>query len=106
MEAAVRAFLSVLISCVALLIHVSFGFGQTPVSRSTASTEDIDKRVSDWLKTCLRDWDKETHMSKGEWRSTCQRVSAERRKFLIEEAEKGVSFDPMDRTPRKGTRVY
>ena len=101
-----RAFLSVLIFCLALPIQVSSGFAQTPVSKSTTGTEDINKRVSDWLKTCLSDWDKETHMSKGEWRSTCQRVSAERRKFLIEEAEKGVSFDPMDKTPRKGTRVY
>jgi hypothetical protein len=101
-EAIVRAFLAALIFCLALPIYASSGLGETLVSRSNASTKDIDDRVAEWLKTCLADWDSETHMSKAEWRSTCQRVSAERRKFLIEEAEKGVSFDPIDRTLRKG----
>ncbi len=101
-----RRLLLVPIVCLGFLIHVTPMFGQVPVSKSSSSLKEIDDRVAEWLKTCLADWDSETHMSKGEWRATCQRVAAERRKFLIEEANKGVSFDPMDRTPRKGTRVY
>jgi len=98
--------LLVLAVFVAAPIHGYPVFGQVTPSKSSASHKEIDDRVAAWLKTCLSDWDRETHMSKGEWRATCQRVAAERRKFLIEEANKGVSFDPMDRTPRKGTRVY
>jgi hypothetical protein len=102
----VRRLLLVAIVCIGLPIHAYPVFGQVTPSKSSASPGEIDARVAEWLKTCLADWDSETHMSKGEWRATCQRVAAERRKFLIEEANKGVSFDPMDRTPRKGTRVY
>ena len=94
------------IVCLGFLIHVSPVLGQVQVSKSSASLKEIDNRVAEWLKTCLADWDRETHMTNGEWRATCQRVAAERRKFLIEEANKGISFDPMDKTPRKGTRVY
>jgi hypothetical protein len=102
----VRRLLLVLTVFVAGPIHAYPVFGQVTPSKSSASPKEIDDRVAEWLKRCLADWDSETHMSKGEWRATCQRVAAERRKFLIEEANKGVSFDPMDRTPRKGTRVY
>ena len=40
-----------------------------------------------WLKTCLQDWDTATHMSKEQWRTTCERVSKERGKFLHETPE-------------------
>jgi hypothetical protein len=40
-----------------------------------------------WLKTCLQDWDTATHMSKEQWRTTCERVSKERGKFLNETPE-------------------
>jgi hypothetical protein len=47
-------------------------------------TADVQKRVADWLRTCLEDWDKDTHMTKVEWRTTCQRVANERGKFLTD----------------------
>jgi hypothetical protein len=46
--------------------------------------EEIKNRVAEWLKTCLGDWDRATHMTKQEWRTTCERVAAERGKFLLE----------------------
>lgn len=61
-----------------------------PVTRPAAkaasaeATQDIQKRVAEWLKTCLEDWDRTTHMTKSEWRTTCQRVAADRGRFLIE----------------------
>jgi hypothetical protein len=52
--------------------------------KSDLDTKSIDENVAYWLKTCLADWDKETHMTREEWRTTCKRVSAERGKFLRE----------------------
>ena len=47
------------------------------------SLEESKKRSAEWLKTCLGDWDAQTHMSKAEWRTTCQRVSTERVRFFL-----------------------
>ena len=55
-----------------------------PADKSAEDIQSIDKRVADWLKTCLADWDRATHMTTSEWRTTCKRVAEERRKFLIE----------------------
>jgi hypothetical protein len=55
-----------------------------PAQKSAQEIQAIKERVSDWLKTCLTDWDQATHMTKKEWRTTCQRVAAERGKFLLE----------------------
>jgi hypothetical protein len=46
--------------------------------------QEIRTRVAEWLKTCLSDWDRATHMTKMEWRTTCERVASERGKFLID----------------------
>jgi hypothetical protein len=56
-----------------------------PVPKTTVSRkDDIKNRVAEWLKTCLGDWDRATHMTKQEWRATCERVAAERGKFLLD----------------------
>ena len=60
---------------------------QSPLSSGTKSAEDIKEikeRVAAWLKTCLTDWDAQTHMTRNEWRITCERVASERGKFLLE----------------------
>jgi hypothetical protein len=62
-----------------------------PATKSAQELQEIDQRVAEWLKTCLADWEAATHMTKVEWRTTCQRVSAERRKFLID----GPDLTPM-----------
>jgi hypothetical protein len=53
-------------------------------AKKTAPDKSIDENIAYWLKTCLADWDRETHMTRREWRTTCERVSAERGKFLRE----------------------
>ena len=60
---------------------------QSPLSSGAKSAEDIKEikeRVAAWLKTCLTDWDAQTHMTRNEWRITCERVASERGKFLLE----------------------
>jgi hypothetical protein len=54
-----------------------------PVAKSAEEVEVIKQRAAEWLTTCLRDWDAQTHMSKTEWRTTCERVSKEREQFLL-----------------------
>jgi len=54
-----------------------------PAGNSPEQVQEIKKRSAEWLKTCLGDWDAQTHMSKAEWRTTCQRVSKEREQFLL-----------------------
>src|SRR5215831_20661055 len=43
-----------------------------PAGTSAEQVQEIKKRSAEWLKTCLGDWDAQTHMSKAEWRTTCQ----------------------------------
>ena len=52
--------------------------------KSPAEIQAIKERVADWLKTCLADWDRATHMTTSEWRVTCNRVAAERGRFLLD----------------------
>ena len=58
---------------------------EKPAAKSPEEIREIKARVGDWLKTCLTDWDRATHMTATEWRTTCNRVAAERTKFLLEE---------------------
>jgi hypothetical protein len=53
-------------------------------AKTPQEIKDIDDRVSYWRTTCLDDWDAQTHMTRKEWRTTCERVAAERGKFLRE----------------------
>jgi hypothetical protein len=57
--------------------------GKRPADNSAEKVQEIKKRSAEWLKTCLADWDAQTHMTKVEWRTTCQRVSKEREQFLL-----------------------
>jgi hypothetical protein len=54
-----------------------------PPGKSAEEVQAIKQHSADWLTTCLADWDAQTHMSKTEWRSTCERVSREREQFLL-----------------------
>ena len=79
---------------VAYLVVLSLVAGsavaQTAIAAAQKSPEDIravEARVADWLKTCLKDWDRATHMTPTEWRTTCHRVAVERRKFLLDEPD-------------------
>lgn len=57
-----------------------------PAPKSTAEIQAIKERVADWLKTCLADWDRATHMTTNEWRATCNRVAVERGRFLLDDS--------------------
>lgn len=37
-----------------------------------------------YATSCLADWDAQTHMTKSEWRRTCERVSRERADFQLD----------------------
>ena len=80
------------VTCLQILILLSGGvaFAQPgqptiPAAKSAEEIREIDERVAYWLKTCLGDWDPATHMSMSEWKTTCHRVSGERRKFLLKD---------------------
>jgi hypothetical protein len=77
----------------ALLIFCGTAFAQSsrpsspspPAQKSAAEMQAIKDRVAEWLKTCMADWDQATHMTKREWRATCERVATERGKFLLDD---------------------
>jgi hypothetical protein len=52
--------------------------------KSAVEIKETDERVAYWRTTCLGDWDAATHMTPKEWRTTCERVAAERRQFLLQ----------------------
>lgn len=58
-----------------------------PTKPPKSAEEDVQARGAEWLASCLSDWDRATHMTKQEWARTCQRVTRERVKFLIEQNE-------------------
>src|SRR5262245_35803743 len=58
--------------------------GPRPTTGKAADAKAINERVDYWLKTCLADWDKATHMTNSEWRTTCKRVAEERKSFLLD----------------------
>jgi hypothetical protein len=53
--------------------------------------QTVETRIAEWFKTCMADWDRETHMTKAEWRTTCRRVADERGSFVAEQALNKVS---------------
>ena len=58
---------------------------------SLGAPDEILKRGADYVEQCMKDWDAATHMSKQDWRRTCQRVSQDRVKFMLDEAKKDSS---------------
>lgn len=47
-----------------------------------------ERHAKEWLKTCLAIWARDTHMTRAEWRATCERLERERWKTMLEEKEK------------------
>jgi hypothetical protein len=77
-----------------------------PAQKPDNQAKATKDTVAEWLKTCLADWDRATHMTKSQWTATCRRVSAERGKFLVEDESKGLPAGMGDKAPRPGTRLY
>jgi hypothetical protein len=71
-----------------------------PSPPAQAQTQKPDQtlaaRIAEWFKTCMADWDRATHMTKAEWRSTCRRVADERGRFVAEQ-----SRDTLPKTDKK-----
>jgi hypothetical protein len=58
-----------------------------PADKPVEEVRAMKQRApEDWLATCLADWDVQTHMTKVEWRTTCERVSKERGYFQLSTA--------------------
>ena len=58
-----------------------------PADKPVEEVQAMKQRApEDWLATCLTDWDAQTHMTKAEWRTTCERVSRERGYFQLSTA--------------------
>jgi hypothetical protein len=74
-----RSVVCFLVLCLASATAVA----QPP--RSAEEIKAIDERVDFWRTTCLGDWDAATHMTRAQWRTTCERVAAERRQFLLQD---------------------
>jgi len=74
-----RSVVCFLVLCLASATAVA----QLP--KTAEEIKAIDERVTSWRTTCLGDWDAATHMTRAQWRTTCERVAAERRQFLLQD---------------------
>jgi hypothetical protein len=55
----------------------------SPPKPSTGlSDEEIRAKGAEWHAECMRDWDRQTHMTKHEWTRTCDRVVGDRVQWL------------------------
>jgi len=77
------AFLWIL--CLTNSMAVAQAPERTPTNKSPSELKSIEERVDYWRSTCLQDWDAATHMTRAEWKATCERVAAERRTFLLQD---------------------
>jgi hypothetical protein len=68
-----------------LVVGTALGQPADPAQpgKSVEEIRAIKQRATEWLTTCLADWDAQTHMTKTEWQHTCERVSKEREQFLL-----------------------
>jgi hypothetical protein len=53
-----------------------------PALDGALSEEEIRAKSADWHAQCMRDWDQQTHMTKREWFSACQRTVNDRIQWL------------------------
>ena len=51
---------------------------------TATSTEDAQGRylATETIESCMKSWDPGTHMSKEAWRTTCERIKAERLPYV------------------------
>jgi hypothetical protein len=72
-----------------LLLASSLIVANGAVFAQNSSSTRFQKLYFEYLDACMKDWDPATHMTKEEWRHTCQRVANERAKFRAEQDESG-----------------
>ena len=56
--------------------------GVAPRPSGGLSEEEIRAKGAEWHAECMRDWDRQTHMTKQEWTRTCNRVVSDRVQWL------------------------
>jgi hypothetical protein len=56
----------------------------TPSLWDDTSEEEFGRLKEQWLRVCLGHWQRDTHMSREEWRASCKRVVTERASMLRE----------------------
>ncbi len=51
---------------------------------AATSTEDVQERylATETIESCMKSWDPGTHMTKEAWRTTCERIKAERLPYV------------------------
>ena len=51
---------------------------------AATSTEEVQERylATETIESCMKSWDPGTHMSKEAWRTTCERIKAERLPYV------------------------
>ena len=69
----------------------------SPPAQAKQPDQTMEARIAEWFKTCVADWDRATHMTKAEWRTTCRRVADERGRFVAEQQ----SLDNLPKTDKK-----
>jgi len=71
----------------------------TRPGKSADEIQAIKQRAAEWLTTCLADWDTQTHMTKTEWQTTCERVARERGYSQLSTAS--ITASPLARPRRR-----
>jgi hypothetical protein len=71
-----------------VLAYVTAQFADpSPADGPVEEVRAVKEQASeDWLAACLIDWDAQTHMTRIEWRASCERVAAERGYFQLSTA--------------------
>jgi hypothetical protein len=69
--------------CLALLAAAGGGLRAEPVAGDTkAQAEPLQTHATETIEACMAKWDAGTHMSKEQWRETCQRIKDEREPYV------------------------
>ena len=78
-----------------------------PTDKFVEEVQAMKQRApEDWLAACLADWDAQTHMSKIEWRISCERVSRERGYFQLSTASVMATRPAGQIGARSTNRIY
>lgn len=73
-------------ACKTLLLSLLALAVTAPVSAEDKPTQDPPGSLAtEPIESCLARWDKGTHMTKAQWRNTCERVNRERLDYLREQ---------------------
>src|SRR5262245_42478153 len=85
-----------------VLAYVTAEFADpSPADDPAEEARVIKVAPENWLASCLADWDTQTHMNISQWRTSCERVSSERRYLQLSTA----SITARRPAARGGTRA-